>query len=346
MKADAKYLLTGLVILLLTSAAPVKSQYVSNVSKVGTVAAPFLEIGVGSRAIGMGGAYTAVSDEVNGTYWNPAGCAFMKQGEAGFVHSNWIAGINFDNVSSIVPIGNGSFIGGFITSLSMEEMEIRTIDNPEGTGEMFDASDMAFGITYATLLTDRLSLGANGKYIHQTIWNESASSMAIDLGLLFKTPYKDLALGMSISNFGPDMQMTGRDLNVYHDIDPNNPGNNDEIRADLETEQWSLPLIFRFGLAMHVYNGVNSKILLAVDAIHPNDNYEYINLGTEWNWRNWFFLRAGWKTLFLDDTEQGLTFGAGLHYRLTGNMIFVSDVAYADFGRLENVIRYSLGIRF
>lgn len=320
--------------------------YISDVSKVGTVAAPFLEIGVGARATAMGGAFTAVSNDISGIYWNPAGLAWMKQGEAGFVHSEWLADISYDHIAGVYPIQPGIMVGGFISVVSMDQMKVRTLDYPEGTGEYFDASDLAFGISFASMLTDRLSIGANGKYIHQKIWHMSASSMAVDLGLLFKTPFKGIRLGMNVSNFGPNMQMDGRDTDVYHDIDPLDPANNPAIPASLKTDSWSLPLTFRVGLAMEAYKGSRDYLTVALDAIHPSDNFEYMNLGAEYVYSNWVYLRAGWKTLFLKDSEQGLTAGCGVKYRLNGSMAFLVDVAYADFGRLDNVIRYSLGIQF
>ena len=42
------------------------------VSKTGTTAAQFLKIGIGARALAMGGAYSAVSDDATALYWNPA----------------------------------------------------------------------------------------------------------------------------------------------------------------------------------------------------------------------------------------------------------------------------------
>ncbi len=44
-------------------------------SKVGTTAAQFLGIGVGSRAMSMGGAFTAMYGDPSCLYWNPGSIA-------------------------------------------------------------------------------------------------------------------------------------------------------------------------------------------------------------------------------------------------------------------------------
>lgn len=337
----------GLILVAVLLASPAMAQtFVENVSKTGTTAASFLEIEVGARAIGMGGAFTATANDITAIYWNPAGLATLKQGEASFIHAQWLADVRFDHVAAVVPVTPEIWVGGFVSAVTMGEMEVRTIEYPDGTGEFFQANDLAVGLSGAWRLTDRLTVGGNGKYISEKIWHMSASTMALDLGLLFVTPFKDVRLGMSVSNFGPDMQMTGRDTRIYYDLDPNSPGNNDRIPANLETEKWPLPLIFRVGLAGELLQNKFGRLTLALDAVHPNDNHEYLNVGGEFSYRDWAYLRAGWKTLFLTDTEQGLTAGAGIRYRLVGNTAFVADISYADFGRLENVVRYSLGIMF
>ena len=66
------------------------------VDKTGTTAAKFLSIGVGSKAVGMGGAYTSIADDATAMYWNPAGISFYNTREVYFNHSNWIADIAFD----------------------------------------------------------------------------------------------------------------------------------------------------------------------------------------------------------------------------------------------------------
>ena len=47
-------------------------------SFVGVRAAEFLEIPVGARGIGMGSAYSAVTDDISSIWWNPAGLGFLE----------------------------------------------------------------------------------------------------------------------------------------------------------------------------------------------------------------------------------------------------------------------------
>ena len=79
----------AIIIILTTSLFP--QDFVSNVSKRGTVAAPFLSIGQGTRAMGMGSAFVAVADDPSALYWNPAGITKVQR--AGFLvdHTEWIA---------------------------------------------------------------------------------------------------------------------------------------------------------------------------------------------------------------------------------------------------------------
>lgn len=326
--------------------SPARGQFVSNVSKAGTTAASFLEIGVGARAIAMGGAFVSTASDASALYWNPGGLARLQQSEVLFVHTDWLAGMSFDFAGVVLPLGSFGVIGGSVTSLSMGEQKVRTVERPQGTGEFFDASDLALGLSYSIALTDRFSIGFNAKYIRQSIWKESAQGFAVDFGTLFDTGFKGLRIGASLANFGTDMRMSGDDLLVFHDPDPNKLGNNDQIIAELRTDSWSLPLTFQGGLAMEIPSGRSSALTLAVEATHPTDNTESIHLGAEYNFRNFFFLRGGYRDLFLRDGESTFTLGAGLVLHLLGNRQIKLDYAYADFGRLQNVQRFSMGVVF
>jgi long-subunit fatty acid transport protein len=331
---------------LAVAAEPSQAQFLRNVSKVGTTSATFLSIEVGARPLAMGGAFVAVADEATALYWNPAGIARLGRTEATFTHTEWLVGSRFDYAGLVLPLGDSGTLGLSFTSLSAGEMEVRTVALPEGTGERFNANDIALGISYARNLTDRFSIGFSGKYVRQQIWHMSAGAFAFDVGTLYTTRLRGMRIGMSISNFGNKMRLEGRDTIVQHDIDPTKAGNNDKIRAHLDTEKWSLPLMFRVGVAMELMQTASNRLTVAVDAMHPNDNVEGVNLGAEYSLNDVVFLRAGYKSLFVTDSEEGLTLGAGLSYRFLGRARIKLDYAYADFGVLDTVQRFSMAVSF
>ncbi len=339
---------TGILILAigLLLAGPAESQFITSVSKVGTTAAPFLEIGVGPRAISMGGAFVSVADDATGLYWNPSGISRIAGNQAVFNQTQWLAGINHSFAGAVFQAGHGNAIGASVTAISMEEMDVRTVQEPDGTGERFNASSLAIGLSGARNLTDRVSVGFTGKYIQEQIWHMTASAMALDVGTLFRSGFHGLTLGMAITNFGNKMHLTGRDTRVKHDIDPVHAGNNSKINAHLDTDEWSLPLNFQVGVSMNLLENRWSRLTVALDAMHPNNNTESMNTGVEYAIREMFFLRAGYKTLFQDDSEEGFTAGGGIHYSFNPRFTLIMDYAYADFGVLNNVQRFAVGLGF
>ncbi len=323
------------------------SIYSQEVSKVGTTAASFLAIDVGSRAVGMGGAFTAIANDVSAMYWNPAGVARITNAEAMFCNTRWIADVSFNFAAFALNLGNLGTVGLNAAFLTMDQMERTTIFEPQGTGEMFDMGSYAFGLGYARNLTDRFSIGFNFKYINENIYHSSAHGIALDVGTLFDTQFNGLKIGMSISNYGTKMQMGGRDMLIQADVDPTVAGNNPNVNSNLETDKFDLPLMFRVGISMDVLKGIGkSNFIVSVDALHPNNDVEYMNVGGEYIFDNMFALRAGYKSLFARDSEQGLSFGAGVNYRLFGQTNIKIDYAYQDFGVLQEVQLFTIGLGF
>jgi len=317
------------------------------VTKTGTTAASFLNIDVGARGVAMGSAFVSAAEDVTGLYWNPSGIARMKQGEAIFSHTRWIADIAFNYAAIAVPLGGIGALGASATFLTMDEMERTTVLLPEGTGETFTAGSYAFGLHYAKNLTDRFSIGFGVKYVNEKIYNSMSQGVAFDVGTLFDTQFNGVKLGMSITNYGTKMRLAGQDMLLQTDIDPLRAGNNNTINANLQTDAYDLPLMFRVGLSVDVLKGIgDSNLLLCVDALHPNDDVEMLNVGAEYMFHRMICLRAGYKSLFAEDSEEGLSLGGGFQYRIRGAATLFFDYAYHDFGVLNSIQKFSLRLGF
>jgi hypothetical protein len=319
------------------------------VSRAGTTAAPFLKIGVGGRILGMGEAGVTVADDATAFYWNPAGLAKIGRSQILLNHFEWIADIRFDVAAASFLLPGIGTVGASVTNWGTADFERTTLTYQDGTGEMVSVGSTAFGLSFARSLTDRFAIGFNAKYVTESFWHCRADGFAIDVGVLFTTQIRNLKLGMTISNFGTPLQLSGRDLLVQHDIDVASEGNNSNVNAYLATDSYSLPIFFRFGASIDVAKDLiglkRHNLILAVDAVHPNDNKEYINVGAEYRGFNFLALRAGYRQLFLRDREGGLTFGFGLRQGL-GGCVLNLDYAALDFGRLDTVHKFSLIFSF
>ncbi len=341
-----KHIFLFAVVLLFSSSSLRAQAFKSNVSKKGTTAAPFLSIGQGARALSMGGAFVAVADDPSSLYWNPAGIADITGAALVVDHTQWLADIQYNYLAGAIHLGDIGTLGLSFTASNIGEMRVTTTDNPEGNGETFSVSDVAFSVGYAIKLTDRFAIGFNPKFIYQKIWKMSASAMAIDIGVKYNTPFDGVILGMSISNFGAKMQMQGTSSSVLFDPDPSTTGNNGKIPANIATEEWALPLNFKVGVAYKAFSDETNKLTLAVDASHPNDNYESIDLGGEYIFNDFLALRGGYKSLFLTDSQEGMTLGVGVKQAVVGNFQITFDYTYQDFGILKNAQKFSIGIIF
>ncbi len=331
--------------LIVFSAAVINFSLNAQTIKTGTTASQILKINVGPRAIGMGGAYTAISNDITAMYWNPAGTANIQYNEAFFNHTAMFADINYDYAAIASNLSNFGTVGAFVSILSsIDQMMVRTEELPEGTGEFFDAGAIVIGLNYGRYLTENFAIGFNFKYINEYIWNESATGFGVDIGTMYKIPVlNELRIAASISNFGTKMQLAGRDITT---IIESGAGNSNLINTNLELDKFDLPLLFRFGVSSDVVRSEESRLTLSVDAIHPNDHTEYLNTGMEYAWENIIFVRAGYNSLFEKDSEKGLTLGFGLQHRIIDLLKVSLDYAYQDFGRLTEIHYFSIGVKF
>ena len=327
-------------------------------NRVGTTSASFLEIGIGAAGVALGDAYVASASDMSAIYWNPAGLALLKSNEVLFMYQPWFVGVNTMFAGAALTIPTLGTIGAGIFGMNYGDIDVTSLQYQQGTGEQYTAMDYNLNLTYARSIVTGFSFGATFKYISSKIWHSQANAMAVDLGVLVQTPFfsttgdagDGMNIGMSISNYGSRMKYDGIDLLFPEDMSPDEDGNYQNLQAKYKMSEWELPLLFRVGIAVHPIVADLHRLTLEVDALHPNNNSEYLNLGAEYKFLapgfGDFSLRAGYKGLYMVNSNYGLTLGAGFKVHLSPQQSLSIDYAYRTFGVLGKVHCTSFGIAF
>ncbi len=284
-------------------------------AKVGTAVGQFLEISPSARAEGMGSAFIAVADDPSAMYYNPAGLAWQLRRQLSFSHAVYFADISFDWLGASLPLAGGVF-GVSATALNAGEMEETTPYHPEGTGRTFTAGALSAGITYSRLLTDRFAVGINLKYVGEYLADVSAQGWAMDIGTIYKTAFHDIRLGMLLSNFGPDLSYI--------------------------QQSFPLPMCFHFGAAGELLKNGTHRLTIDFEGSHPNDNLEKFQIGFEYAYKEFAFLRGGYKIQYDSDR---FALGAGVRIPL-GSLTIGADYSFTDMKYLNDVHRFSISFLF
>ena len=331
---------TALALALLAATDPAAAQ-----TKTGTTFGVFTLIEPDARLAAMGNAGTAAGEGLAGVFFNPGAVAGLENYSVEFVHADWFAGIRYDWIGYAQPAGRLGTVYGTFTSLNSGEMPVRTVNQPEGTGERFSVSDLAVGLGLAHRFSLRFSAALQVNLLRETIFHTSASAVTFTAGTLYRLSADGLRIGATLSNFGTRASYSGNDLDIQYDNVPGMNGDNPVLPGVRETDPYSVPVMFRVGVAHPFVLGDEVRLLVAADAIHPSDNTESLSLGAELLMRNALGVRMGWQNLFLQDAEMGLTAGAGLRGTFD-DLRYHVDYGWADQGRLEDTHRFSFGILF
>jgi hypothetical protein len=277
--------------------------------KVGAAGAQFLKIPIGARANGLAGAYSSLCNDLSSIYWNPAGLADVKGISADFSYTRWFAGFNHSFGAFALPIGRNFTSAVSLVSLNSGNIEITTLEKPNGTGLNYQVNDVAIAFTFAGYLTDQFSFGITAKYVSNAISNLSSQGIAFDVGTMYETGIRGIRLGFSIHNLGVKQAYSGQDLNSSKKLyDALNAA---PLDIAYIASSYSLPLIFRAGISTEVWKAQDHRVVAAADFITLSDTPEHYALGAEYTFKDFLALRAGYQ--FGTDIF-GLSGGIGLKY--------------------------------
>ena len=282
----------------------------------------FLKVGQAARAVGMGDAYTAVAEDVNAIFWNPAGLTDIRGTAWMATYTKWLVSSYVFSGAFAFNTGSdkGGVIGASVVAFRPSDIPERTIFQPQGTGNTVSAGDLAIGVVYALKLTNKFSFGTRVQLVNQTLHTESLRSIIIDVGTRFYTGYRSLRVAMALKNFGPDKTVNDR--------------------------KFFTPLYYNVAIAAELFAEKGDPTYLTVtgETAFAADYTLRAHVGAELWMQNIIALRTGYKFNYDSDS---FSVGAGLNYKITGDRSVTVDLSYSDMGNyLIAPIRVTVGGTF
>jgi hypothetical protein len=240
-------------------------------------AAPFLRMGVGARALGMGGAFTAIADDATASYWNPAGLTKIENIEATFMYS---ANMSVDRQFNYFGYAQWLGVGGL--GVSWINAGMSDMENRDDSGHLLGSEDTgnnAIAFSYG-MEVGSLMVGGTAKVLHQSVMGtDSETGFGLDLGGMFNLS-DNVTAGMVVRDIGSH----------YGDV--------------------NVPYNWRLGTAIRALDGALC-VGLDVDKTQQIDDFQ-IHLGAEYGLEvhpgYYTFFRAGLNSV----EDQAFTGGLGI----------------------------------
>lgn len=320
----------------------------------------FLSIGSGARPLGMGGAFTAVTDDVLAGYWNPAGLSAVENWEFAYMHSERFSGVvGYDYGAVAMPVqGSDGVVGlsffrqgvdGIKNTLhAWDPEQNRPKSDPTSYMTEFSTSDMALLVSYADRLTDRWRWGVTAKTVHSRL-GPFANSWGYSMDAGLQMIGKRYRFGLTVMNITTLMKFWNVDQNELQEltsfINPETgkpetlpEGTNEYVKPSLKM---GVSRSFDFG-DLSLITAFDTDILFEGRDVYylsvGNISFEP-HIGAEIGYKGLVFLRSGITDIHLDDRNNiylAPTLGTGIK---VGS--FMIDYGFSSFAGIVSDLGFT-----
>ncbi|HIE15823.1 MAG TPA: PorV/PorQ family protein [Bacteroidales bacterium] len=347
--------------------------YAGNDQRAGQAGASELLINPWARSSGFGGANSASIHGLEAIYLNVAGTAFTRSTELLFSHSNWLVGtdIAINSFGFSQKVGETGVLSLALMSMDFGDIQITTVDLPEGGLGTFHPHYTNINLAYAKAFSNSIYGGINFKIINESISDLSAGGVAIDAGIQYVTgfgSYKigdktkrktdNLMFGISMKNVGPTMKFKGDGMSFTGTVPAGVTMTVEQRSADFELPSlikigfsYKIPIVFDVDTIKKERN-VKQELTIAGTFTSNSFIKDQYSLGLEYNFKNIIMVRAGYvyeKGLWDYETRTTAFTGptAGLSVQIPLNKekgsVFAIEYSYRDTDPFSGV--HSIGAR-
>jgi len=283
--------------------------------QIAKYAGEFLSIGVGGRALGLGGAYAALANDASAAYWNPAALARLDYPEFMLMHDERFGGMeNYDFGAVAIPYGTHTTFAVSLMRLGVDGIPDSRDAGIDANGNYvprgqyqnfvridesrityFNSADWALYFTYSKRVSNNLTYGINLKILRRGLEVASATGIGFDIGVLY-SPRENWFVAANVQD-------------VTTTLIAWSTGTNELISPTLKLGTAYFIDLFQGRFAPTVDVDVRFENRQFASIAHLGPISFDPHMGLEFDYKNTVALRVGYN-----DVKQ-LTLGAGLHLR-------------------------------
>jgi hypothetical protein len=267
-----KVITFGLAIMIISSSSIFATDY-------GGYAGAFMQLSVNPRAAGMGNAFTAVSDDISGVFFNP-GAVAQQQLSVGGAYRDMSLDRSLQQIAVLFPVRGEAAI-----AFSAEMARMTGIMGRDAMGnetEELDNLDGVISLTFSRRFSHYITLGGDIRYYHKKLETTSAYSVGFDFGGMVHLDREHLSLDGPI-----DLLRFGAVVRNIAAKYPWNTGDYWERGTDI-TEK--VPISDRAGASVLF---MNSRALFSMEGEKDENKSVKFHGGGEYYIVQQFALRAG-----------------------------------------------------
>lgn len=319
--------------------------FAGNEDRAGEAGASELLINPWAGSSGWGGANTANAKGVEAMHLNVAGLAYASKTGIAFASTSYLSGtgIKINSLGLSQKVGeSGGVLGVSVMSMSFGDLDVTTVENPDGGLGTFRPNYLNIGVAYSKNFSNTISGGLVVKLISQSIANVTATGVAIDAGVNYVTgKRKQLKFGIALRNVGPTMKYNGNGLSDRFE----DPSTEKQLTINQRSNDFELPSLVNIGLSYDFYLGraetaddeelSDHRITTAGNFTSNSFTKDQFRFGLEYGFKEMFMVRGGYvyESDITDDSKaqtasSGLSFGASIAYPLSETTTIGVDYSY------------------
>ena len=293
----------------------------------GTAGADHLLIPVTAKTTSMGVGMTAGManmSAVEALQSNPAGLAINTSTDVLFSRMNYVADVGVNYVGIAQRFGQNN-IALSLQSWDFGDIAVQSEDSPDVDPSLtYNANYFVAGLSFARQLTDRIAAGTTVKVLSEQIDDMNAGGIALDAGMTYTVGESGLRFGVSLKNFGAQMNYGGNGLVRLEQI-TGQDNNTTPNAVAVQGANFELPSLLNFGITYTRPLGANANVTtLATFRSNSFENQQFSG-GLEIGFANLVYARGGYMAQAdqADNFFTGVSAGAGVNLNLGGTAVMV-----------------------